>query len=222
MNILAAAEESNVLVPEIAELVVGGLAFLIVFGALVWKLLPKLTTVLDKRAATIEGGIAHAEEVQAEAQRTLEQYTAQLADARHEAARLREDAKQQGAAILAEMREQAQSESQRIVAQAHTQIEAERAQAVASLRAEVGRLAVDLASRVVGESLEDEARQRRTVDRFLDEIEESANRVERDRAERSGGEPATVGAPSEPATAPVEFAGPSDGGSTAVDPKSIR
>ena len=72
------------------------------------------------------------------------------------------------------MREQAQAESKRITAQAHQQIEAERKQALASLRADVGRLAVDLASRVVGESLEDEARQRRTVDRFLAELEETA------------------------------------------------
>lgn len=211
MNILAAAEETNVLVPEIAELVVGGLAFLIVFGALLWKLLPRLTTVLDQRAATIEGGIAHAEEVQAEAQRTLEQYVAQLVDARHEAARLREDARQQGAAIIAEMREQAQGEAQRLTTQAHQQIEAERNQAVASLRAEVGRLAVDLASRVVGESLEDEARQRRTVDRFLAEIEATADRAD-------AGEPVAVGADDGgPAGSGSTGSPGSDGASTAVD-----
>ncbi len=174
MNILA-AEPPNVLVPPIAELVVGGLAFLIVFGALLWKLLPKLTTVLDQRAETIEGGIARAEEAQAEAQKTLEQYRSQLAEARHEAARLREEARQQGSAIIAEMREQAQSEAQRLTAQAHQQIDAERKQALASLRADVGRLSVDLASRVVGEALEDDARQRRTIDRFLAEIETSSD-----------------------------------------------
>ncbi len=172
MNILAA--ESNVLIPPIAELIVGGIAFLIVFGALVWKLLPKITTVLDERAQTIEGGIARAEEAQAEAQETLEQYRSQLAEARHEAARLREEARQQGSAIIAEMREQAQSEAQRLTAQAHQQIDAERKQALASLRADVGRLSVDLASRVVGEALEDDARQRRTIDRFLAEIETSS------------------------------------------------
>lgn len=174
MNILA-AEPPNVLVPPIAELVVGGLAFLIVFGALLWKLLPKLTTVLDQRAETIEGGIARAEEAQAEAQKTLEEYRSQLAEARHEAARLREEARQQGSAIIAEMREQAQSEAQRLTAQAHQQIDAERKQALASLRADVGRLSVDLASRVVGEALEDDARQRRTIDRFLAEIETSSD-----------------------------------------------
>ena len=185
MIILAApAEENQVLLPEIAELVVGGLAFFIVFGALLWKLLPRITSMLDQRAQTIEGGIANAEKVQAEAAQTLERYTSQLAEARHEAARLREDARQQGAAIIAEMREHAQSEAQRLTTQAHQQIEAERKQALASLRADVGRLAVDLAGRVVGESLEDEARQRRTVDRFLAELETTAEATQDARAAR--------------------------------------
>ena len=226
MNILAAAteEESNVLLPHIDELVVGGLAFLIVFGFLTWKLLPRITSMLDERARTIEGGIAHAEQVQAEAEQTLAQYTAQLAEARHEAARLREDARQQGAAILAEMREQAQADASRLTRQAHQQIEAERTQAVASLRSEVGRLAVDLASRVVGESLEDEARQRRTVDRFLAEIEASADRVDADAAlvpaGGGAGDPGTGDSAASSASPTADR--PTGGGSTAYDPRSAK
>src|SRR6478672_3462499 len=95
----------------------------------------------------------------------------QIADARHEAARIREEAREQGAAIIAEMRDQAQAEAQRIVEHAHTQIEADRKAAVASLRNEVGTLATTLAGRIVGESLEDEARQSRVVDRFLADLD---------------------------------------------------
>ena len=69
------------------------------------------------------------------------------------------------------MREQAQTEASRIVEHAHTQIEAERQQAVTSLRAEVGSLATSLAGRIVGESLDDEARQSRVVERFLADLE---------------------------------------------------
>ena len=101
----------------------------------------------------------------------LEQYRQQLAEARHEAARLREEAREQGAQIIAEMREQAQAEARRVTEAAHAQIEADRQQALTALRAEVGTLAVELASRIVGESLTDEARQSRMVDRFLAELE---------------------------------------------------
>ncbi len=72
------------------------------------------------------------------------------------------------------MREQAQAEAARIVEHAHMQIEAERQQAVSSLRAEVGTLATELAGRIVGESLEDEARQSRVVERFLADLESSS------------------------------------------------
>ena len=89
----------------------------------------------------------------------------------NDAARIREEAREQGAGIIADMREQAQPESTRIVEHGKTQIEAERQQAVTSLRAEVGALATGLAGRIVGESLDDEARQSRVVDRFLTELE---------------------------------------------------
>jgi F-type H+-transporting ATPase subunit b len=137
-------------------------------------LIPRIQQTLAERTDAIEGGLQRAEEAQDEAQKVLEQYKEQLAEARHEAARLREEAREQGAQNIAEMREQAQTEAQRVIDQAHAQIDADRQQAFTRLRAEIGELAVDLASRIVGESLEDEARRRGTVDRFLDQLEERA------------------------------------------------
>lgn len=161
----------NPLVPAPAEIIVGGVAFLLLLWFLATKAYPRFEQVYRERAAAIEGGIAQAEQAQAEAAAALAQYQAQLAEARVETARMREDAQAQRAAIVEEARNEARAEADRIVARAHESIEADRAAAVRSLRDEVGRLAVDLASRIVGESLEDEARQRRTVDRFLDELE---------------------------------------------------
>jgi F-type H+-transporting ATPase subunit b len=171
---LVAQEEhgNNPLLPHGYELVVGIFSFAVVVWFVGWKLVPRIQKTLEERTDAIEGGLQRAEETQAEAQQTLEQYRAQLAEARQEAARLREQAREQGAEIIAQMREQAQAEARRLVDAAHTQIEAERQQALAQLRAEVGALSVELAGRVVGESLEDEARQRRVVDRFLEELDE--------------------------------------------------
>ncbi|MEU6410696.1 F0F1 ATP synthase subunit B [Microbispora sp. NPDC046933] len=166
-----AAETNNPLLPHVYELVVGSFAFLVVFLVVGKILTPRIQKTLAERTEAIEGGIKKAEDAQAEAQRTLEQYRAQLAEARQEAARLREEAREQGAAIKAELREEAQAEARRIVEAAHAQIEADRQQALTQLRGEIGRLSTELASRIVGESLEDEARQRRIVDRFLEELE---------------------------------------------------
>ncbi len=104
----------------------------------------------------------------------LEQYKAQLAEARHEAARLRQEATEQGTAIIQEMKAEGQRQREEIIAAGHAQIEADRKSASASLRQDVGKLATDLAGKLVGESLEDTARQSRTIDRFLDELEEKA------------------------------------------------
>ncbi|MEU8247533.1 F0F1 ATP synthase subunit B [Nonomuraea sp. NPDC048916] len=172
-TLLAAEEVANPLLPHAYELVVGIFAFLAVVIVVGRMLVPRIQKTLAERTDAIEGGIKRAEEAQAEAQALQQQYRDQLAEARHEAARLREEAREQAAQIKAELREEAQAEARRLIEAAHAQIEADRQQAFAQLRTEIGRLSTDLASRIVGESLEDEARQRRTVDRFLDELEGS-------------------------------------------------
>ncbi|MCC2334514.1 F0F1 ATP synthase subunit B [Cellulomonas wangsupingiae] len=135
--------------------------------------LPKFQAVLDERTAKIEGGLAKAESAQAEAAAQLAEHQQLLADARAEAARIREEARAEGTTILAESRTRAQEEAARIVETAQRQIDAERQQAAVSLRADVGALATELASKIVGESLADEARRSRVVDRFLDDLEAS-------------------------------------------------
>ncbi|MFE0511902.1 F0F1 ATP synthase subunit B [Streptomyces sp. NPDC058964] len=172
--ILAAEKPENPLVPPIPELVIGLLAFVIVFGFLAWKLLPNINKVLEQRREAIEGGIEKAEAAQTEAQSVLEQYKAQLAEARHEAARLRQEAQEQGATLIAEMRAEGQRQREEIVTAGHSQIEADRKAAASALRQDVGKLATELAGKLVGESLEDHARQSRVIDRFLDELEEKA------------------------------------------------
>ncbi|MET8446559.1 F0F1 ATP synthase subunit B [Streptomyces sp. NPDC005209] len=172
--LMAAEEAENPLIPPIPELVIGLIAFVIVFGFLAKKLLPNINKVLEQRREAIEGGIEKAEAAQTEAQSVLEQYKAQLAEARHEAARLRQEAQEQGATLIAEMRAEGQRQREEIVAAGHTQIEADRKAASAALRQDVGKLATELAGKLVGESLEDHARQSRVIDRFLDELEEKA------------------------------------------------
>jgi F-type H+-transporting ATPase subunit b len=172
---LAAAEEpQNPLVPHLDELVIGLIAFVIVFGILAKKLLPNINKVLEERREAIEGGIEKADEARIEAESVLEQYKAQLAEARHEAARLRQEALEQGTALKEDLRAEGQRQREEIIAAGHAQIEADRKQAALTLRQDVGKLATDLAGKLVGESLEDSARQSRTIDRFLNELEEKA------------------------------------------------
>jgi len=159
------------LVPKPAELIVGVIAFALLFLVLRKFVTPMFEKAFAARTEAIQGGIEKAERAQLEAAKALESYSAQLADARGEAAKIREEARTQGAAIIEDLRAQAQEEAARITAAAHSAIKAEREKAISSLRAEVGTLAVDLASKIVGEALDDQVRQSRIVDRFIAELE---------------------------------------------------
>ncbi|CAM3786352.1 ATP synthase subunit b [Isoptericola cucumis] len=171
-DVLAAEETTaNLLLPHTYDLV-WSLVIVVIVGLVFYRyVLPKFQAVLDERTAKIEGGLAKATEAQEEAAKALEEYHRQLAEARADAAKTREEARAEGTVIVAELRAKAQEEASRIVETAHRQIEAERQTAAVSLRSEVGELATELASKIVGESLQDAARQSRVVDRFLDELE---------------------------------------------------
>ena len=170
---LAAAEELNPLIPHTAEIIVGFIAFSLLYMVLRRAVVPRFEKAFAERTDAIQGGMERAEKAQIEAEAALKQYKAQLQDARGEAASIREEARVQGAAIIEEMRAKAQEEATRIAASAQAAIESERQAALTSLRNEVGTLAVELASKIVGEALEDQARQSRIVDRFLDDLEKS-------------------------------------------------
>ena len=150
MNILAA--EENPLIPPLGEIIIGLIAFGIVLFVMFKFVAPRFEQVFRARREAIEGGIERAEAMQAEANAALEQYRAQLAEARNEAAQIRDQARAEGQQILEELRTQAQEESARIVARGNEQ----------------------LASQVVGESLAEDARRRGTVDRFLAELDDMA------------------------------------------------
>src|SRR3954451_25402740 len=173
MNILAATDE-NPLLPPLGEIIIGLIAFGIVVLVLFKLVAPRFEQVFRARREAIEGGIERAETMQAEAQAALEQYRAQLAEARNEAAQIRDQARAEGAQILEELRTQAQEESARIVARGNEQLASQRQQVVNELRGQIGALAVALAGRVVGESLADDARRSGTVDNFLAELDEMA------------------------------------------------
>nr|WP_205864995.1 F0F1 ATP synthase subunit B [Planctomonas sp. JC2975] len=169
--VTAAEESQSPVLPSIPDLIWGTLAFVIILVFVLRYALPRINKLLDERREAIDGNIDRAERLQNEANAALDHYTAQLAEARSEAGRIREQARADGAGIIAELKEQASAEAARITANAQVQIESERAAALASLRAEVGTLALDLASSIVGEVLSDDKRAESIVDRFLEDLE---------------------------------------------------
>lgn len=172
---LIMAEEHNPIIPIWQEIVVGGIAFAILCFVLMKFVFPRMEETFRARVDAIEGGIKRAEEAQAEANRLLQQYKEQLAEARTEAARIRDEARADATGIREDILAKAREESDRIIAAGREALQTERQTIVRQLRAEIGSLAVDLAGRIVGESLEEESRRRGTVERFLTEIGEGGD-----------------------------------------------
>jgi F-type H+-transporting ATPase subunit b len=168
--LIFAEEEHNPIIPIWQEIVLGTIAFSVLCFVLMKFVFPMMEKTFAARVDAIEGGIKRAEVAQAEANQLLEQYKAQLAEARTEAARIRDEARADAEGIRQDVLAKAREESERIIATGNQQLAAQRESIVRELRAEVGTLAVDLAGRIVGESLADEARSRGTVERFINEL----------------------------------------------------
>ena len=163
---------SNFLVPNGTFLV-----SLLAFAILVWifgkYLIPPINKAMTARQEAIRTEFDELEDAKAGARQAEAEYKEQLNNAKHEAAKIREDAREHGAQIVQDARDKAQAEADRIIEHAHAQIEADRKSAFASLRRDVGSLATTLAGRIVGESMDDDERQGRVVERFLADLEET-------------------------------------------------
>ncbi len=180
-TVLAAAggedlEGIQLLLPAFYDLLFGGLSFLILLG-LFWRFaLPRAQQVLDKRADSIQGGIARAQAQEQQAAQLLSQYREQLADARNEAAKIRNQAQSDRDEIVANAKVEAASAADQLKQQTTAALAAERGRVVTDLRKEVGDLALDLAGKVLGESLKDDAKAKAVIDRFIADLESSAGK----------------------------------------------
>lgn len=186
-HLLAQGSTSNPILPQIGTFLAELVGFLIVLWVLWRYVVPPVQRSMQQRQEAIRSQFEESERAKERLEAAEADYHRALEDARQEASRMREEAYEQRQAIIDEASSEAQTRANEIVARAEQQINSEWQQAIGRLRGEVGRLAVELAGRVVGESLEDDARQRRVVERFLDELEQEDQRaggVSPDEAER--------------------------------------
>ena len=171
---ILAAEEAeggvSLLLPATAELIAGIIAFGIVFF-FIWRwAVPAINKSLEERQRAIGGQLQEAEKTKTEADSLLADYRSQIAEAKARENEILEEARAEAEQIRADLVAKAQAEAEQIVARARQDAEAERAQLLSDVQADVANLSIDLAERVVGESLDREA-QRSLVDRYIAELE---------------------------------------------------
>jgi len=171
LSVLAQAETSDKknLYPHLNELIVGVIAFAILFFFM-WKwVLPRVNDLLEERRRKIQGELERAESTRVEADGMLADYRAQLANARDEGNRIIEEARQTAEQLRHDLQARAEQESESIVSRAQEEIRAERDRVFQELRQQVGEIAVELAGRVVGQSL-DKASHERLIDEYIDQV----------------------------------------------------
>jgi F-type H+-transporting ATPase subunit b len=164
-------EQPNPLLPADYDIIWSSVIFVILLTFFWFKVLPGFKKMLDERAKAIEGRLAEAEEAQKAAERRTATVLAEQEKLRSEASSIREEARSEGATILAELKEQAAREAERLIETGKSSLVAERDSAARALRAEIGSLALELASRIVNEKLQDDKVANRVVDDFIAELE---------------------------------------------------
>ena len=171
----AAAAEGEALpsplIPAVYDIVWSSVVFVVLLTFFWFKVLPGFKKMLDERAKAIEGRLAEAEAAQRSAEERTAFIEAEQAKLRSESSSIREEARSEGAAILAEMKAQAAAEAERLQQTVKNSLEAEREVAQRVLRAEIGELAIELASRIVGQKLQEDAVANKVVDDFISELE---------------------------------------------------
>lgn len=164
----ASSDKEN-LYPHAAELLVGALAFAIVFYFL-WKwVIPRVNQLLEERRQQIQGEIERAEATRGEADHLLADYREQLAGARDEANRIIEEGRRTADQLRRDLQTKAEEEASATVARAQDEIRAERDRVFEDLRAQIGDIAVELAARVVNQSLDKKAHEK-LIDDYIEQV----------------------------------------------------
>ena len=165
----AAEHEQNPILPAANELIWGTIAFLILLFLMYRTVWPSVDKAFKDRRANIEGKLEEAEREREEADQLLEQYRRRLRDAEDETQRILEEARANAERVRRDLLSKAEADADRQLDRARQAIRSERDQAISQLRNEVGTLAIELATRVVGDSL-DRDRQLRLIDQYIDEL----------------------------------------------------
>ncbi len=168
-------EAARVILPHTPELVFGSIAFGLLLFAMLKFAFPKMNEALAARAARIRESIESADDAKQEAERLLNDYRAQLAEARTESQRIIDEAKRTAESMRQDLIRRAEQEAQEVVQRAKADVAGERDRAIQDLRATIGDLSITLATRVIERELASPDAQRALVERSIDELSRLGN-----------------------------------------------
>ena len=169
----AFAEESSnkaeILIPKMAEFIPALIAFLIIWVVLAKFAWPQILSMMDERGKRIQESLDEAETTKKKAIASRKEYDELVTDARRKSADIVLEARKDAEAERARIIEAAHKEAEDIIAKAHANAEAERNAIYAAAAASIADLSVSVASKIVGETLDQDGEQRRLIERYVKE-----------------------------------------------------
>tara|TARA_B100000700_G_C14855023_1_gene765845 strand:+ start:30 stop:764 length:735 start_codon:yes stop_codon:yes gene_type:complete len=162
-------EAPNPIMPETNEIIWGGGAFLVLLALMMWKGFPAVQRIMNQRSEKIASDLDQADQAKTDAQAVKAQYEAELADAKSEASRIIDEARQQAEGLRTDLQARAESDISEMRTQAAADIEAARERAMSDLQTEVADIVVGAAERVVEANLDAEA-QARLIENYIDQV----------------------------------------------------
>jgi len=157
------------ILPATNELIWGAISFVILFFLLAKFAYPGLKQGMDNRAEKIRTGLDDADKAKTDAQRILDEYQRQLADAKSESGRIIEEARQAADKLRQDLKRQAETEVAELRARSQEDIQAQVQRAMADLQARVGELAIELAEKVVERSLDRETNMQ-LIENYINQV----------------------------------------------------
>jgi F-type H+-transporting ATPase subunit b len=162
-------EAPNVLLPEINEVIWGGIGFVVVLFFMMKFGFPAAKKAMTDRTAKIQADLDAAEQAKADAEVVKADYESKVSDAKAEAARIIEEARQSADQLRADQQARLNEELAAARAQAQADIDAAKGQAMSELRGEVATIAIGAAESVVGANLDRDA-QARLIEDYINRV----------------------------------------------------
>ena len=158
----------DAILPKMNEFIPMLVAFIILWIVLAKFGWPLFDGMLVKRETTIREALEKSEQARIESERVLAEYKRQLEETKAQSAQIIADAKKTGEAVKADITAKAQAEAAGMIEKAHAAIEADKKAAIAELQGSVADLSVAVASRLIGEDLNDDEH-RKIIERYVNE-----------------------------------------------------
>lgn len=172
---VALAEDSSqsggmgLLLPKIGEFIPACIAFAIIWFLLAKFAWPVVLKAMEDRENKIKTDLDDAERSKKDAAASAEEYKAKIAEADRKAEEIVAEAKREAEQERADILSQAQKDAADIIAKSRSAVDSERRKAMIELSGSVVDLSVEIASKILGESL-DEDKQRKLAEKYLAEV----------------------------------------------------